>query len=851
MSEQLNLVLSDEYKERLPVDFPELIETLFKSYDLPNASFSESALRILSKRYLIKDSEGNVIETPELLLARVSIAVALRGGQQSGSLLDTIMNAAEYYRMMASLEFLPNSPTLMNAGTSIGNLAACFVVPVKDSMEEIMDAVKSVALIHQSGGGTGMDFSLLRADGSQVKSTQGVASGPVSFMKVFDAATEQIKQGGKRRGANMGVLRVDHPDIEKFIACKDDGVSLQNFNISVAVTDKFMRALEGEGLSITKVGSGVYEPYGYEVIDSSSGLPVDVKDARDVWSMVVEHAHKTGDPGVIFIDTINKKSPFDLSRYPEHTVHATNPCGEQPLEDYEACNLGSINVAAFVVPDKDGKRKVDLPRLRKTVALCVRFLDDVIDAAHYPLPQIEKKVKQNRKIGLGVMGLADLLIALKVPYNSSRGRNIASELMKAINDQARATSSTLAEERGDFPSHPESNFKMPMRNATVTTIAPTGTIGMLADVSSGIEPLFALRYKKTVMDGTEFDYVNPNVHGVMMMPNEHKYLDDTGRLHPHCLEEQAPWLVTSHDIDPKDHVLMQAVIQGYVDNAVSKTINLPHDATLKDIDDVYRLAYAVGCKGITVYRDGSKQGQVLTTSEKPADDLDKEVLKKMLENNRIVISRDSFEEFSNMLEEPESYEIVSKDDYDALVKAATPEPEPEPKPRPECVWGPTARVDTPCGGLYVTITEDEDGIPMEIFARLGKGGGCAAAVMESTGRLASHMLRSGHSPETVIKQLKDVSCGQRVGLGPNSVRSCQDAIALVLQRYVDGSYHNLLARETSDEENEEILQVLPDGPGAKKKVRTYMNGACPECGGPIEHEGGCAACHSCGYSKCS
>ncbi len=554
-----------------------------------------NALEVLKKRYLLKDENGNIIETPEGMFRRVARAIA-EVDKIYGD--DYRKSEKEFFEVMTKLEFLPNSPTLFNAGTPLGQLSACFVIPVKDSLESIFNAVKIMALIEQSGGGVGFDFSELRPKGDIVKSTKGEASGPVSFMRVFDVATDVIKQGGKRRGAMMGILRVDHPDILDFIVAKSKEGILSNFNISVAITDEFMDALEKDRK--------------YELINPRTKKPVKKLKAKKVWDLIIENAWRTGDPGVIFIDEINRHNPT-----PEiGKITATNPCGEQPLLPYESCNLGSINLSRMV---ENGE--INWKKLKEVVRVAVHFLDNVIDANKYPLPEIEKMTKANRKIGLGVMGFAELLIKLKIPYNSEKALKLAEKVMKFISEEARKMSVELGLRRGSFPNFEKSIWKKrykAMRNATVTTIAPTGSISIIAGCSSGIEPLFAISFMRNVLEGTRLFEVNPIFERVAKERGFYSVkllekITKTGSIQKlkEVPKDVKKIFVTAFDIKPEWHVKMQAAFQKYVDNAVSKTINLPFQATKRDVEKAFKLAYKLKCKGITVYRYGSKSKQVL------------------------------------------------------------------------------------------------------------------------------------------------------------------------------------------------------------------------------------------------
>ena len=555
-------------------------------------TLSLNAAEVLKRRYLLKDERGEVIETPRQMFERVANAIAKVELTYGKSKEEVKGLERSFYQLMNNLEFLPNSPTLMNAGTELGQLAACFVLPVDDSIEGIFGAVKNMAVIHQSGGGTGFSFSQLRPKGDVVRSTGGIASGPVSFMRVFDVATGVIKQGGKRRGANMGILNVNHPDIQDFIRAKEGG-EFTNFNTSIAVTDEFMHAVERNE--------------DYELINPRTKEEVRRINAREVFNEIITCAWKTGDPGIIFSDEINRNHPLSAVG----TIEATNPCGEQPLLPYESCNLGSINVSKFVEPD-DGE--VDWGRLKEAVWLCVRFLDDVIDVNRYPLPEIEKMTRANRKIGLGIMGFAELLIKLGIAYDSKDALSMGEKLMQFVTSEARQCSRALGLEKGSFP-----NFELSvwskyeaMRNATVTTVAPTGTISIITGCSSGIEPLFAVAFVRNVMGGM----LEINRLFEAIAKERGFYSKDLIREIAKCGSIQnidgipgdiKRIFVTALDISPEWHVRMQAAFQKYTDNATSKTVNLSSDAAWEDVKEVFLLAYKLKCKGITVYRYGCKE----------------------------------------------------------------------------------------------------------------------------------------------------------------------------------------------------------------------------------------------------
>lgn len=573
--------------------------------------FTANAKTVLERRYLAKDENGNIVETIEELFHRVASTIAKADAAYGSGEEDIAKLEERFYNMMTEREFMPNSPTLMNAGRPLGQLSACFVLPIEDSMADIFDTVKYAALVHQSGGGTGFSFSRLRQEGSIVHSTGGVASGPVSFMKVFNAATEAVKQGGTRRGANMGMLRVDHPDILKFIDCKENNNEINNFNISVAITDKFMKAVE-DGAE-------------YELIAPNSKEAVGTLDARTVFDKIVDAAWRNGEPGVVFIDEMNRYNPTPALG----KIESTNPCGEQPLLPYEACNLGSINLGLCVAED-DGIPTIDYERIARIVRDSVHFLDNVIDVNHYPLPIIDKNTRLTRKIGLGVMGFADMLLKLGVPYNSVEAEKAAEEVMSLIQSEGRTASAELAEKRGVFPAWRDSVFGeegFAVRNATVTTIAPTGTISIIADASGGCEPMFAYAFTKNVMDGDKLLVCNDLLveklkeAGVYSDALMHRIAEE-GTL-AHILEipeEIRRVFVCAHDITPEWHIRIQAAFQKYTDNAVSKTINFPNSATREEVKEAYLLAYRLGCKGTTVYRDGSRDSQVLTTGVKKEEE---------------------------------------------------------------------------------------------------------------------------------------------------------------------------------------------------------------------------------------
>jgi ribonucleoside-diphosphate reductase alpha chain len=740
-------------------------------------TLAPNSLKVLQKRYLKRDDGGQPTEKPSHKYARVAENIA--GAERCYGADDAKVAevAHDFYELMTSLDFLPNSPTLMNAGRELQQLSACFVLPIADSMDSIFSAVRDTAIIHKSGGGTGFSFSRLRPIGDQVRSTSGVSSGPVSFMKVFNQATEAVKQGGTRRGANMGVLRIDHPDILDFIRCKQGG-DFANFNISVALTDKFLDA----------VANGTE----YDLLNPRDGKKAGTLDAREVYDLIINMAWETGDPGIIFIDRMNRDNPTPLLG----EIESTNPCGEQPLLPYEACNLGSVNLSQ-VVTAKDGRAEVDWDHLADIVHRGVRFLDDVIDVNEYPLPQIGELARGNRKIGLGVMGFSDMLIKMGLAYDSDDAVALGEKVMGFIDAEAKAASRKLAEERGAFPNFTGSVYDTPeggaIRNATVTTIAPTGTLSIIANCSSGIEPLFAVSYVRTVMDNDRLIEVNPMFEDIAIKRGFYsrelmQLIADHGSVKgmDEVPEDVRRVFVTAHDIAPVWHVRMQAAFQKHTDNAVSKTVNFANSATPDDVREVYDLANELGTKGVTIYRDGSKANQVLTTGgSKPA------------------------------VEGERPREI-------------------EPRPRPVVTTGRTEKIKTGCGNLYVTINADAEGL-CEVFTSMGKAGGCAASQSEALSRMISMSLRAGVDPETVVRQLRGIRCPSPTWAEGGKVLSCADAVGIALEHFLayqaTGEVHTAVIKNTDELDNHA--------------------GACPECGGTLEHESGCAVCRACGFSKCA
>ncbi|MEO7369053.1 MAG: vitamin B12-dependent ribonucleotide reductase [Gemmatimonadaceae bacterium] len=820
-----------------------------------SAELNQNARTVIEKRYLIKDATGTPTEMPEDMFWRVASVVAEADRRYGATDADVTAAAQEFYDLMTQRRFEPNSPTLMNAGRPLGQLSACFVLPVEDSLSNghngIYDTLRSMALIHQSGGGTGFSFSRLRGLGSMVRSTTGVASGPVSFMKLYDASTDAVKQGGTRRGANMGILRVDHPDVMTFINCKEDLTQITNFNISVAITTKFMEAL--------KAGAS------YDLIEPSSGKVAGQQDAGEVWDKMIDGAWRTGEPGCFFIDEANKFNPVPhVGSY-----EATNPCGEQPLLPYDVCNLGSINIGYYVV---DGQLNWDA--LGKDIHTSVRFLDNIIDVNKYPLPEIDALSKRIRRIGFGVMGFADALVKLSVSYSSDEGVEFGRKLQEFVDVESKKESERLADERGPFPEwarsiwgpdetcarDAEGNRIRPMqmlRNCNVNTIAPTGTISIIAGCSSGIEPLFAVAFMRN-QAGVMMPDVNEDF--LRISKEEGWYSADliekiAKQGHIHFDEVPEKWqkvFVTAHDITPEWHVSMQAAFQENCDSAISKTTNFPHTASREDVRAIYELAYALKCKGVTVYRDGSRDNQVLTTGATAGAKAERDGTADM---------RGEVGDLKGTISELEAeIAAIRKNLFDVEAENLQRR---QKRARPDTLRGTTNRMETPLGTMFVNITEDDRGQPFEVFINLGKAGGAAMADVEAIGRLISLALRSGISIQAIHRQLRGIASDRAIGLGPNKVLSVPDAIGIALEAWMrqkQGVQQELLRIETP---TNPPAAIAPPEPvtvttGAAQtqyefesvnRDQSFM-GTCPDCGSQLEQAEGCAKCHVCGFSEC-
>ncbi len=813
-----------------------------EAYNERTGELTDNARVVLQRRYLSKDREGNVLEDPDGMFRRVAHNLSQSDLEYGATEAERQATEDAFCQVMRRLEFLPNSPTLMNAGRELQQLSACFVLPVEDSLDSIFTKVKQTALIHKSGGGTGFAFSRLRPEGDVVGSTGGVASGPVSFINAFDAATDVVKQGGTRRGANMGILHVTHPDILSFITSKEDGQHLSNFNISVAVTEDFMRRVEHD--------------QAYDLVNPRTGQITGQLNAREVFERMTELAWRTGDPGIVFLDRINRDNPNPQLG----DIESTNPCGEQPLLPYESCNLGSLNLARMVRYDGDDVA-IDWPRMSEVIGTAVHMLDSVIDMNDYPIDEIADMSRKTRRIGLGVMGWSDLLIQMGVRYDSDEALELAERVMEFIQRETYRASEELSEERGTFPEWERSAYNrgenpQRMRNSAPVTIAPTGTISIIAGASSGIEPLFALSFVRNVMDRTRL--VEGNNYFEAVARNEGFYSEElmeqlaaVGSLEdldvPGWVKEV---FRVSHDIDPRWHVKMQGAFQKYTDNAVSKTINFPHDATLSDVAEAYQSAYALGCKGITVYRDGSKAEQVLSTGTADAASTDG---------------------------------AVGDGTPTAVVEIEVPGPR-VPRERPRQIHGITERVRTGHGNMYVTVNMDGDNRPFEVFGTMGKAGGCDAALLEAVSRLVSLALRAGIDTSEVTRQLRGITCCPAWDDG-TLVRSGPDAVAIVLDKLTEG-----MAGESGvpdgvqltlptgfpgyGGDGPDVRSFLPPGAivgGSGNRAAETGNGnghgngngytipvaaavgysqRCPECNGAVVNQEGCSTCYSCGWNKC-
>ncbi len=814
--------------------------------ELMEPQLSDNARYIAETRYSQKNEEGKPIEKVKDIFWRVAINVAKGdlGFGKNEAEIDSL--AKGFYQLMAEQKFLPNTPCLVNAGKAKQQLSACFVLPIEDSMESILETMSNMAMIHKSGGGTGFSFSKLRPSGDYIKSSGGTTVGPVSFMQAYNDVTAQIKQGGVRRGANMGMLNIYHPDVLRFAVVKLDEWSLTNFNISLAVTNEFMKQVEedkkfttddavpeevveeiklaeavrGVDDRLREVEKGIKKLYdwaeakqpgeGYDLINPRTNQITMKLNAYKVFNLVTRLAWQFGDPGLVFIDRMNEPSSNPVPTIGR--IEATNPCGEQPLLPYDACNLGSVNLSKFVIKTAEGsdlgEADLDWEELKRAVYQGVHFLDNVVEINEFPVDKIREMVSQTRRIGVGVMGFADALFKLGVKYDSEEGISWAKKIMKFVTESAKEASVELAKTRGTFPLWEVSifaNTDYKPRNMAITTIAPTGTISMLADTSSGIEPVFSLGFQKNTVEGKTLYSVNPVLveelkkRGIYSEELIEKIVKNGGTLAGinEVPEEIKKIFITALEIDPEWHIKIQAAFQEFTDNAVSKTINLPETATVEDVREAYKLAYALGTKGITIYRTGSR----------------------------------SFEPLQKVKEKDEAKEVYS----------------PKKKPTPVVAKGIRIKKKCDVGSIYSSIFYEENDGPVEVFVTLGKSGGYLAAAAEVTGRLSSLALKYGATLDEISEQLVGISCGQKVGMGNGAVLSMFDAVGKSLLEISRGEQLTIF-EEKDDSVAVDVIKTENDQTEAESKF-----GACPDCGSPLRAEEGCFKCTNvfCGYSKCS
>ena len=807
---------------------------------LSDPDLSPNAITVLERRYLKREADtGKVTETPRQLFWRVASSVARAELLHAPEHPERAVSVArEFYEMMARREFMPNSPCLMNAGREMGMLSACFVIPVEDSIEGIFEAVKATALIQKAGGGTGFSFSRLRPQGDVVHSSGGTTEGPMSFIQVFSKATDAIQQGAFRRGANMGMLRVDHPDIQRFITIKDDRTKLQNYNLSVAVTDRFtelVRSNPSAQHEVLNPRSGESMPL-YKL--DAEGQPTDeAYTVGELWDMIITHAHESGEPGVIFIDRINRTNP--IKNVGE--IEATNPCGEQPLHPYDSCNLGSVNLG-ILVKEQDGEMVFDWDHFHSIIHTSTRFLDNVIDVNRYPLKAIDNMSKTTRRIGLGVMGFADALYKLGIPYNSEEGLAFGEEIMRVLNEESHTASEILAEERGVFPAWEGSDWEesgRKLRNSYTTTVAPTGTISILANCSGGIEPMFSLAFDRQVMKDAqgnptimrEVNYVfeqEARKRGVFSEDLVDRAVTD-GTLHhvEELPEDFKSVFVTAHDISPYWHMRMQAAFQRHCDASISKTINFPNSASVEDVKQIYELAIDEGVKGVTVYRDGCRDVQPMSL-------------------------KNSGKKEDGPASATEAEPMTTRQASDGGEELA-------PIKLPEIMSCLRIRQMTPFGNMHVKVSVDPvSGREREVFAQLGKGGDVANSDLEAICRILSLWLRSNGSLELAVKQLDGIGSSMTVPTKDGRIMSLADGLARALRRYMEAKgqngLHALLLGQAS------VDPTVPTGaaPAPQPQAATSASPRnvsqyklkCPSCSGVLAFEEGCVKCYSCGFSQC-
>ena len=792
--------------------------------DLPEPDLRANALTVLSHRYLIKGPDRKPVETPKQLFWRVASHVASAEKRYPGGNEAKVdYYAREFYHLMASRKFMPNSPCLMNAGREMGMLSACFVIPVGDSIDEIFSSIKATALIQKAGGGTGFDFSRLRPKGDIVHTSGGTTEGPLSFIQVFSAATNAIQQGAFRRGANMGILRVDHPDVLEFITFKDDLSRLTNYNISVTVSDRFLRELRADRNTVHTVRN---PRTGEEYPLEREGRKYTV---GEIWDTIVDHAWKTGEPGVVFIDRINSRNPIKNVGL----IEATNPCGEQPLHGWDSCNLGSINVGYFVQEGGDGKPQFDWEGYKEATHLSTRFLDNVIEVNNYPIPEIDEMSKRTRRIGLGVMGFADALYRLGIPYNSEEGCRFGERVMKALNDESHNASERLASERGVFPAWKGSDWEKAgrrVRNSYTTTVAPTGTISIIANCSGGIEPMFSLAFYRQVLDGETL--VEANEVFVKAAKERGFFSDELmrriakeGTLEriAEIPEDVKKVFVCAHDITPEWHMRMQAAFQRHTDSSISKTINFPNAATVEDVRSIYELAIDLDVKGVTVYRDGCRDRQPMALEHGVKD------------KAKVGLAPASNHD-------------------DATAHAIAEEAELVPARLPEIMPSLRVRQRTPFGNMHVKISVDpKSEKEQEVFAQLGKGGDVANSDLEAICRLLSLFLRCGGSLTLALKQLEGIGSSLTIPTKEGRIMSLADGLSKAIRKYLAAKNKfglkalllgEVPAEELANGETKAAFAKAETSDVARFKVR------CPACSEVLAFEEGCVKCYGCGFSQC-
>ena len=808
------------------------LEAVDPPSDLPEPDLSTNGHKVLERRYLKKDGEtGEVIETPRQMFWRVASHVAKAELTYPNAGAEQALTVArDFYQLMALRLFMPNSPCLMNAGREMGMLSACFVLPVEDSIDGIFESIKATALIQKAGGGTGFSFSRLRPRGDRVASSGGTTEGPLSFIQVFSKATDAIQQGAFRRGANMGILRIDHPDVAEFITFKDDRTRLTNYNISIAITDRFIEELQKDPNQVHQVKnprSGKWAPLMHQ---DAEGNDTDPWKVGELWDMIIEHAHKSGEPGVVFIDRINARNPIKNVGL----IEATNPCGEQPLHAWDSCNLGSINLG-LLVQNEGQEAKFEWDVFRSIIQTTTRFLDDVIDVNRYPLPQIGDMSRTTRRIGLGVMGFADALYKMGLPYDSAEGCAFGKEIMRVLEEESHLASEILADERGVFPAWEGSEWETrgrKLRNSYTTTVAPTGTISIIADCSGGIEPMFSLVFERQVMKDEngvptrmrEVNYVFEEAAKAAGYLNDEltdQIFEQGSLAHVDGIPaEHQRTFVTAHDISPEWHMRMQSAFQQHCDSSISKTINFPTDATV----EIYELAIAEDVKGVTVYRDGCRDMQPMALKSST---------------------------------ETKSDPSISEAATDMIMAPTLSGAELAPVKLPEIMSCLRVRQMTPFGNMHVKVTVDPvTGREREVFAQLGKGGDVANSDLEAICRMLSLWLRSNGTLERAIRQFSGIGSSLTVPTKDGRIMSLADGLATALTRYLAAKERNglealLLGRVAPDEDPVEAAAK----PKPKVSVAEPRNSAnyklkCPSCSGTLAFQEGCVKCHGCGFSQC-